>query len=271
MARITAGLTPRHFAIIAVIAIFLAGCQTSAAEPCVPDNVTRVAGKGECLVMKAYSDSGPVDTMVIFIHGDGSRGGPSDYLYSRAERYGKGNVLGIGLIRPGYFDSSDNRSTGESRRYDGDGYPPSIVDAVAGAVENLKAHYGVKRVFLVGHSGGAAISGNIIGRFPGLVDGALLAACPCHVPDWRIMRRGENNWTTSLSPHEFSESVPLSTKVIAITGDDDSNTRPVIARDYIETLKKRGVDATFIEVPDAGHNRVTKVDAFYEAVDALLK
>ncbi len=260
-----------RFLSIVAVAFLLSSCQTTASKPCVPDNISRVDGNGECLVMKAFGNATTVDTMVIFIHGDGSGGGASDYLYSRAQRYGTGNVLGVGLIRPGYFDSYGNTSEGQNYRYDGDGYKPHIVDAVAGAVKNLKAHYKVKRVFLVGHSGGAAISGVILGRFPELVDSAVLAACPCHVPDWRIMRRGQNSWTQSLSPHEFAAAIPTSAKVIAITGSNDSNTQPVIAREYVETLKARGLDASFIDVPGTSHNGVTKVEAFYAAIDVLLR
>jgi len=116
-----------------------------------------------------------------------------------------------------------------------------------------------------------AISGVILGRFPRLADAALLAACLCHVPDWRIMRRGSNTWTKSLSPHAFIDAMPPVTRVIAVTGTDDSNTRPAIARAYIESLSARGIDARYVEVPGASHNAVTRSDEFYAAIDALLK
>jgi len=241
------------------------------ADECAADNLTRVKGADECLVIKTFGAAEDAKTLIIFIHGDGSGGGASDYLYSRAERYGKNGVVAVGLIRPGYYDKQDNWSSGSSYRGQGDGYRPEIVASVADAVKNLKAFHKADRVILVGHSGGAAISGVILGRFPGLAGAAVLAACPCHVADWRIMRRGQNTWTRSQSPHAFVDAIPAGTRVIAVTGAGDSNTRPVIAEAYIESLKKRGVDARFVEVPGAGHNAVTRTDEFYAAIDALLK
>lgn len=243
----------------------------AAAEECAADNLTRVRGGGECLVIKTYNAGAGAKTLLVFIHGDGSGGGPSDYLFSRAERYGKADVVAVGLIRPGYYDSQDNFSTGASYRSEGDGYRDHVVDAVTGALKELKAFHGAEKLILVGHSGGAAISGVILGREPGLADAAVLAACPCHVPDWRIMRRGSNTWTRSLSPHEFEDKIPAGTRVVAVTGSGDSNTRPEIAGAYIERLKTRGLDARFVDVPGASHNRVTRTDEFFAAIDQLLK
>ncbi len=251
-------------------AVFQAQSPAHAAD-CAADNLSRVQGGGECLIIKTFGAAPDAKTLIVFIHGDGSGGGASDYLYDRAERYGRNGVVAVGLIRPGYFDGQDNQSTGKSYRSQGDGYRPKIVDAVADAVQNLKTHHKVNRVVLVGHSGGAAISGVILGRFPGLADAAVLAACPCHVPDWRYMRRGKNTWTSSQSPHEFADNVPATARVIAVTGDGDNNTYPVIAKDYVESLAKRGIDARFVEVPGASHNAVTRSDEFFAAIDALLK
>jgi pimeloyl-ACP methyl ester carboxylesterase len=142
---------------------------------------------------------------------------------------------------------------------------------VAGAVTALKKFHGAAKVVLVGHSGGAAISGVILGRFPGLADAALLAACPCNVPEWRIMRRGKNNWTSSQSPHEFIDAIPAASRVIAVTGSRDNNTFPKIAVQYVESLQKRGIDARYVEVEGASHNSVTQSDAFHAAIAELLK
>ncbi len=255
----------------AIIAVVIPAQLPAHAADCAADNTTRVQGGEECLVISTNGATDGASTLVIFIHGDGSRGGASDYLSKTAYRYGSGETVAVNLIRPGYFDSYDNQSTGTSYRSQGDGYRPKIVDAVAGAIQNLKTHHKVQRVVLVGHSGGAAISGVILGRFPGLADAAVLAACPCHVPDWRYMRRGQNTWTRSQSPHEFADTVPATARVIAVTGDGDNNTFPVIARDYVESLVKRGIDARFVEVPGASHNAVTRSDEFFAAIDALLK
>jgi pimeloyl-ACP methyl ester carboxylesterase len=241
------------------------------AEDCAADNLTRVRGADECLVIKTFGERAQETTLLVFIHGDGSGGGASDYLYKFAPRYAAKGTVVVGLIRPGYFDSNDNKSTGTSYRSAGDGYRAWVIESVAGAVTALKKFHGAAKVVLVGHSGGAAISGVILGRFPGLADAALLAACPCNVPEWRIMRRGKNNWTSSQSPHEFIDAIPAASRVIAVTGSRDNNTFPKIAVQYVESLQKRGIDARYVEVEGASHNSVTQSDAFHAAIAELLK
>ena len=214
------------------------GAARPAAADCAVDHKTRVAGGDECLVIGVFGEPAAKTSLAVFIHGDGSRGGPSDYLFALAESFAGPGVVTVGLIRPGYFDSDDNTSTGESYRHEGDGYRPEIVEAVAGAVKALKAHYGADYVVLVGHSGGAAISGVIAGRYPDLAQGFVLGGCPCHVPDWRFHRRGQNNWGFSQSPHDFADAVP--------------------------------VTARFDEVSDASHNGVARSEPFKDAIREVL-
>ncbi len=257
------------------VALAAAALQVAAAEPCAADNRARVAANDECLVIKTYGESAERTSLIIFIHGDGYRPdpsdyGPSDYMYRIAQRYGTKGVVAIGLIRPGYFDSRNNHSTGNSHR-EWDNYQPDVIATVAAAVKVLKNHYKAEYVVLAGHSGGSAISGVIIGKYPGLVDAAVLGACPCNVPDWRIMRRGYNNWTLSLSPHDFIGEIDKKTKVVAITGGNDGNTEPVLARDYVTVLRANGIDATYIEVPGIGHNGIVRTHDYETAINQLLK
>ena len=67
----------------------------------------------------------------------------------------------------------------------GDNYNASNTDAVAAAMTELKHKFHARKVVLAGHSGGAAISANILGRHAGIVDAALLVSCPCDVREWR--------------------------------------------------------------------------------------
>jgi len=172
------------------LAVALAGAahQVAAAEPCAADNRARVAANDECLVIRTYGESAERTSLIIFIHGDGYRGGPSDYMYPIAQIFGAKGVVAVGLIRPGYYDSKDNHSTGNSYR-EWDNYQPDVIATVAAAVKVLKNHYKAEYVVLAGHSGGSAISGVIIGKYPGLVNAAVIGACPCNVPDWRLAIR----------------------------------------------------------------------------------
>ena len=253
-----------------VVAVATAAAQAVAAKPCVADNRTRVLANDECLVIRTYCEPAERTSLVVFIHGDGYRGGPSDYMYRYAKRVGAKGVVAIGLIRPGYYDSRGHRSTGNSYRR-GDNYRLDVIVAVAAAIKVLKTHFDAEFVVLAGHSGGSAISGVIIGRYPGLVDAAVLGACPCNVPRWRIMRRGRNNSRRSLSPHDFADRIDAKTSVVAITGGKDKNTKPVLARDYVTVLKANRIVATFVEVPGVGHNGIVRTRAYTAAISKLLE
>ncbi len=95
------------------VALAAAAHQVAATEPCAADNMARVAANDECLVIRTYGEPAERTSLIIFIHGDGYRGGPSDYMYPLAQGFGAKGVVAIGLIRPGYYDSKYNRSTGK--------------------------------------------------------------------------------------------------------------------------------------------------------------
>jgi predicted esterase len=156
----------------------------------------------------------------------------------------------VGLIRPGYADSRKNASTGDTMG-GGDNYTAHNIDAVANALQALKAKYHARRLVVVGYSGGAATAGVILGRHPELVDDAILIACPC---DLNIRHKEHpNQFRRSISPHEVAGSVFKTAQVTAITGDADINTTPEQVIGYIATLKAHGVKARYIEVPKATH------------------
>ena len=239
------------------------------AKPCeAPDHLTRTTGGKECLVIHTFGAGPGTRTLVVFVHGDGSRGGPSDYLSRAAKRVAGAGVAAVVLIRPGYHDSEGAASTGTSYRRRGDGYRDHVIAAVADAVDRLRTHHGAERVVYAGHSGGAAIGGVVLGRYPGLLDAADLAACPCDVGRWRAMR-GRRPWPRSRSPHAFVDAVAADVEVVALTGSKDTNTRSVLAAAYVKRLARRGIAATFSEVDGAGHNGVARSTAFHDAIARL--
>ena len=75
----------------------------------------------------------------------------------------------------------------------------------------------------------------------------------------------------SLSPHDFIGKIDEKTTVVAVTGVNDGNTEPVLARDYVASLKGKGIDATYIEVPGVGHNGIEKTSDYKTAINQLLK
>ncbi|GIT91302.1 hypothetical protein JANAI62_17580 [Jannaschia pagri] len=188
-------------------------------------------------------------TLIVLLHGDS---GP-DYLRPYAARFAgaKRGAVAAAIIRPGFTDSAGNRAPG-SNSGTRDHYTRRNNDLVAQTISTLRQQVGAGRVIAVGHSGGAAQLGAIIGRYPGLVDTAILAACPCDIRRWREIR-GRSAWTRSQSPDRFLKSVPSGTSIVAITGARDDNTVPALARDYVAKAQARGLTARYQEVSGAGH------------------
>ena len=130
---------------------------------------------------------------------------------------------------------------------------PNISTPPAPRLKRLKKEYRSSRVILIGHSGGSAYAGVLLGSRPGIASGAVLVSCPCNVQRWRE-QRGGGVWARSQSPSNFVAKIPVATRLVAITGASDDNTPPQLAQDYVAALNARGIKASFVSVPGAGHN-----------------
>jgi poly(3-hydroxybutyrate) depolymerase len=248
---------------IAVLSIFLGVLLSSLssgaalAQGCPQaDGVSRVDGQTECLAIQTTVQTTKPENkqkprnLLVYLHGDSSRGGLFDRHFKYFTPLASADTVFVGMIRPGYVDAKKNTSTGD-RMGGGDNYTAHNVDAVANALQALKAKYHARRLVVVGYSGGAATAGVILGRHPELIDDAVLIACPC---DLTVRRKGyQNNMRRSISPHEVAEKVFKTAHVTAITGDADVNTQPEQVTGYIHTLKAHGVKARYMEVPKATH------------------
>jgi predicted esterase len=242
-----------RFCLLAVMGLFAATKAAFAACPA-DSKIAEWVPAGElCLAAGTYGKAdGAPPALVVILHGDTSSGGPADTLFPFAERIGGSSVIAVALLRPGYGDKAGRTSDGDNYGR-ADSYTPANIAAIANAIEALKKHYQPTQTILVGHSGGAAIAGVLIGKSPALAQAAVLISCPCDLARWRKERKG-SPWTRSESPSSYVGKVPSSTTVIAITGTDDDNTSPALAQDYIAQLVKRGVPATFEIAKAAGHN-----------------
>jgi pimeloyl-ACP methyl ester carboxylesterase len=222
------------------------------------DGVNRVDGQLECLAIQTTvhtTKSGnkqKARNLLVYLHGDSSRGGLFDRHFKYFTPFVDQNTVFVGMIRPGYADSKKNASSGD-KMGGGDNYTAHNVDAVAHALQTLKAKYSARRLVVVGYSGGAATAGVILGRHPDVIDAAVLIACPC---DLTIRRQAwaKNIVRRSISPHEVANSVFKTAHITAITGEADTNTTPEQVTGYITNLKARGVKASYIEVPKATHD-----------------
>ncbi len=122
---------------------------------------------------------------------------------------------------------------------------------------------------LVGHSGGAASAAVVLGMAPGLADGAVLVACPCDLGAWRASRGG-GAWSRSENPSAWIGKIAPPTRVIALTGERDDNTRPQLAEAYVKALTARDVQARFAAIPYADHNSAFRAPEVMSAVRELL-
>ena len=136
-----------------------------------------VSGNDLCLAVRVFGqdNAGANPTLVIMLHGDISRGGDADYHFGAMEEVGANEgFVGVAMVRPGYPGGGGLKSQGShnGRR---DHYTATNNQAVAEAIASLKQQLSPGKTVVVGHSGGAAQAGVSIGRYPGLIDHAILA------------------------------------------------------------------------------------------------
>jgi predicted esterase len=261
----------KHLLKLIVFSLFLFTSSVKSAE-CLNDKITRVTGKDECLAIHTFvkNSETKIKNLVIFIHGDQSDNGPVSGMINNAQGTTVPNgTIKIAILRPGYFDKAGNKSTGNDcvRR---DCYTVTNLDEMTAAVQSLKNHYKPSRTILIGHSGGAATSGIMIGRTPGIAEGAILLACPCNISQWRFMQNRSGPYN-SLSPSDFIKNIPKTTKVFAITGASDTNTQDVLARDYVKSLTDLNIYAQYKSLPNVDHNKANEIYVIEEALNELLK
>ena len=256
--------------VLMVVGATLGVAMANAACPADADTAHWIDGGGACLTMSVAGDktAGPSPRLVVLIHGDVSEGGPATYLYPLAQSVAKPGVVVVALLRPGYSDA-DGRASQGSHNNRRDNYTTQNITIVGKAIAALKARYRARRVVVMGHSGGAAITGVLIGRQPGLIDAAVLVSCPCDVPAWRAERKA-GLWPNSLSPHMFTTTVPKSTVVVTVTGADDDNTRPALVEAYVRALAERGIKARADVVAGAAHGSKPLLRAVEAAIQRLL-
>jgi pimeloyl-ACP methyl ester carboxylesterase len=245
----------------------LSGCaQSAAGDPPAAETLWLQGGKWK--LKTAVYESAKLSThpvLVVVLHGDlmGFRAPPPmTYHYAFADEATRkiDDVVVAAVVRPGYRDHAGDRSEGDAGMATGDNYTPEVVDAVAAVVEQLKAKFHPSHTVLMGHSGGAAITGDLVGRRPSVVDGAMLVSCPCELSAWRAYMKKEQGgnaiWDApirGLSPIELAGSVSPDLHVRVVVGDKDDVAPPSMSRDYAEALKKRVKDVTVTMAPGLGH------------------
>jgi dipeptidyl aminopeptidase/acylaminoacyl peptidase len=247
-------------------------CETAHAT-CPPDSTIRdwVLGGGLCQAITTFGadTAGDKPLLIVVVHGDISDGGAATYHIDFARTLARPGAVVVALTRPGYTD--DRGRTSEGHTYGRqDNYTADSIAAVRGAITALKTHYHPRRVIYVGHSGGAAIGGVLIGKSRRLIDAAVLVSCPCDIPRW-LRERRQPVWSRSESPSRYAARISPTTRVIVIGGEKDTNTFPAQASSYVGSLQRRGIDARFVPVAGAGHGLSSLGAATVRELDELAR
>jgi pimeloyl-ACP methyl ester carboxylesterase len=220
--------------------------------------------------------AGEHPVLVVLVHGDIPN--PRQGLYEMAWLLAHitDNVVAAGALRPGYHDPDGDTSSGQMGYAIGDNYTPEVVDAVDSAVRQLKATYHARAVIVIGHSGGGAITADLIGRHPEDVDAALLLACGCDPVEF--MQRWTREHTgfpkdlsnPSLLPLDLAPNVSPRAHVRMVIGSEDDVVRLPASQAYAQALQARGVDLKFVIAPGFGHNDILRAPETLAAMTELL-
>ncbi|MBD8679086.1 alpha/beta hydrolase [Sphingomonas sp. CFBP 13720] len=229
----------------------LAACTTTAPPPVPP----QLAGQ-------AFGPDAPrdVQTLVLVLHGDGDGVVPASFVdATHAISNAIPGARAVALLRPGYGDAAGNRSPGLRGGTVGDSYTVERIGAVADTVAAWRARYPRARTVLVGQSGGAAMAATIAGLRPGLVDGVVLAGCPCMLPEWRRYIAKRRGIAFTGSPGSFDPLMTVGgiapgTRVALLVGSDDTETPQRFSRAYAEALALRGIATDYRVLPGRGHD-----------------
>lgn len=215
--------------------------------------------------------------LILVLHGDSPFAPPSyQYAFARQASEKMDDVVVAALLRPGYKDDAGDQSQGVRGKTTGDNYTPEVVDAVAQVIEQLKARFHPAATILAGHSGGAAITGNVLGRWPAAVNGALMVSCPCDLVAWRRhMLKMQMNpiWlepVKSLSPVDLTDRVRPSVAVRMLVGAEDPVAPPELTQEYASALRKHGDNVTVTVLPGLKHDILLERPSF-EALQSLIE
>ncbi|WP_235513255.1 MULTISPECIES: alpha/beta hydrolase [unclassified Sphingomonas] len=240
-----------------LLLLAVAGCATHGAVP----PATTLAGQ-------SFGPSAPRDvrTLVLVLHGDGDGEVPASFAGSAqhlADAIPHARV--VALLRPGYHDAAGHHSPGSRGGIGGDAYTADRIAAVADTIRSWRTRYPQARTILVGQSGGAAMAAALAGLRPGLVDGAVLAGCPCMLPEWRKFRAKQGHGgfavpVASFDPLMTVGGVAPATRIALLVGADDGDTPQRFSRPYAEALALRGIATDYRVLPGRGHELLDDPD-----------
>jgi len=243
------------------------------------DSLHWVTTTNGCLHIYTYKSKIISDTpnLVIIIHGDAPFNKPGyQYKMARLISEQNQNTIAIGLLRPGYTDDDGNTSDGQRGLTTGDNYTPDVITAIAQGIEKLKNRYHPKKTILVGHSGGAAITGDIIGMEPKLINKAVLVSCPCDLPKWRkymsekqFYNLAWHDSVLSVSPNSVIKEINKETEIVIVCGEKDDITPIELSISYFQKTQESNLKSKLIQIPNKSHE-IFLDEHLFNAINQIL-
>lgn len=265
----------RYTAILLALASGLTACAPKPTPPLPVGQAVTLTTPGGHIIGRLYAGKGPVRVLLVVLHGDSPKGAVRyHYDFAATIAHEVPGVTAAGLMRPGYADPGGGASDGSYGNPAGGNYTPEVVDELDAAIADLKAKVHPVRVILVGHSGGAALVGDLMGRHPDVADEAVLVSCPCDVPAWRAWMAGKQAaaaWrmpVRSLSPQALVGGIAPTARIDLWVGARDATALPRFSQAYVEALRARGVAADLVILPSRRHGILLDPDVI-RGVEAM--
>ncbi len=243
---------------LATMCLFYANLVHAGCE----DISNEIFADNSCTKIRTYRSADVTDKpiLVVALHGDSPFNNPG-YQYRFAELVANknSNVISVGMLRPGYTDPLGRTSDGIKGDAIGDNYDEKRVNQIAQAITKLEKLYSPSKVILAGHSGGAAITANLISLFPLLIDHAFIVSCPCDVNAWREDMFSLTNKSIfkgkieTLSPIDLVKHLNKNTIISLFVGKDDKVARPILSEKYQTAATKKGSKVT-LEIIEGQHD-----------------
>ncbi|MFV0622712.1 hypothetical protein ACBY01_01700 [Sphingomonas sp. ac-8] len=236
-----------HSLLPVALGVVLAGCAGGESRPLPRTGTTsRIQENG-------FGASGrSVRTLVYVLRHDMAEATEDDDRFARELAAAAPGTRVITLTQP--IRGGSDPATAASR-----GFTRDRITHFADRIEAGRTRYPDVPTVLVGDGGGAAIAADLAGLRPKLIDGMVLAACPCMLPEWRKHMEKRMPGTSfqaaadSLDPLMTVGGIRPQTKAALLVGADDPITPPKFSRGYAEALALRGIATDYRVLPGRGN------------------
>lgn len=216
------------------------------------------------------------ETLIVFLHGDAPSNNPTyQYRLAAAIAARWSNAIGAGILRPGYKDGCGKGSDGEAGYKTGDNYTAEVVTSLASTIQALKDEFRPKETIVVGHSGGAALTGLLATRYGDLQDRNVMFSCPCDLPKWRAVMRnltGKSIWANDmggLSVIDEVDSIPENLEIHMYVGGADKVTPPFLSKDFMAAAKAAGKTVSLTITSEDDHENILRPANLTKLVETL--